>query len=87
MKAKLPIQIASLGLACISVFAVPLLCDLILETPFTMIGIFWLNVGVACMRVKKIDFPLPCKDKLDPLGGIKTIWWAALWPNYLIKSS
>lgn len=85
MKANLLIQLASFLLAILAIFTVPLLCDTYLGTPFTIFGIVWLNLGVACMRLKKINFPLPRKNKLDPAGAIKTIWWALFWPNYLTK--
>lgn len=59
--------------------------DVFLNTSLTILGVIWLNLGLACMRFKKIIFPMPDKNKIDVVGSFNLMWWAIFWPKYLIN--
>ncbi len=67
------------------VLLVPVFCDFFFDTHVQIYVVIWCNIGLFVMRAKKMAFPIPDMRRIDVVGGLKTLWWAVFWPNYLIR--
>jgi len=67
------------------VLLIPIICDFIFDTNIEMFVIGWFNIGLIVMIRKQISFPTPDMQRVDIKGGLKALWWAFFWPNYLLK--
>ena len=65
------------------VLVLPMLFDYVFDTCTEIVVIVWLNIGLLVMRVRKIPFPSPDMHHVDVKGGLKVLWWAIFWPNYM----
>jgi hypothetical protein len=68
-----------------AVLLIPLFVDYTFDTHMEYLAIIWLNVGLAVMRLKQIQFPLPDVRRVDISGGLRVLWWALFWPSYLLR--
>jgi len=78
-------QMFALLIAWMNILMLTGLVDRVCGTPLHWIAIFWLCGGIVVMLMKKIDFPLPCGDRIDVPGAFRMLWWAAFWPRYLTR--
>lgn len=65
------------------VLALPILFDYAFDTCTELAVIIWLNIGLLVMQAKKIPFPSTDMRHVDVKGGLKVLWWAVFWPNYM----
>lgn len=65
------------------VLIAPLICDFVFDTYLEIAVIAWCNIGLFVMRLRKMPFPVPDTSRIDIVGGLKVLWWAIFWPNYL----
>ncbi|GGC76915.1 hypothetical protein [Undibacterium terreum] len=86
MKLKnLVCHLIAMTLAYGLVLFAPVLCDFFFDTHVQIYVVIWCNIGLFVMRAKNMPFPIPDMGRIDVVGGLKTLWWAVFWPNYLIR--
>ena len=78
-------QLVAVSLAFAIVLAGPLIVDCLFDTCLELDTIIWFNLGLFVMRRTSMAFPMPAPDRVDILGGLRVLWWAAFWPRYVLK--
>lgn len=77
--------LAAMILAYGIILLIPVIVDFVFDTNTEAYVITWCNVGLCVMWMKKVPFPVPDHHRLDIAGGLRALWWAIFWPNYLFS--